>query len=374
MVQASKAAAAHTAPTALLDLPSCPGRAVLRAALMALRVPPVPLPAEAEARRQSLAGLASQSSTVAFIDISHAQGSRASGLADLFAQAPSGPARRRIMLTRLGAGHVSEADRQWVHELGFADLLPELELQDAAGTLRRAVDWAAQETGLATLPPAELGRFVRAAVQPATQASTQSAARSAAQSATDSDARALIRRRTGLAAEAFASRLGAALDIRDRRWHLQTYPRCFVGSEAVQRITSAWPCSAAEAVELGQALGRLGLLVHVVHEHAFLDQPLFYRLAWTDGLPAPTLGTLWQSLSLPGGVEAITRRYLGKAYPDCWVGRHAVDHLSAQHGLDRLDAWLALHRMMQFGLFEHVTRARPFIDGDFFYRFAPTGH
>ena len=47
----------------------------------------------------------------------------------------------------------------------------------------------------------------------------------------------------------------------------------------------------------------------------------------------------------------------------------AVDALVARHGLPRLEAWLALHRLMQFGLVEHVTQARPFIDGDYYYRF-----
>jgi hypothetical protein len=33
-----------------------------------------------------------------------------------------------------------------------------------------------------------------------------------------------------------------------------------------------------------------------------------------------------------------------------------------------VDAWLALHRIAQWGWIEHVTRSRPFIDGHFFYR------
>lgn len=348
---------APAAPQVWMDLPHTPGRAALRAALMALRIPPQTLPARASERRAQLAALASQPATVAFIDISHRPGLPATGLADLFSQAPVGSARSRILLTRMSDGHVCEADRHWVRELGFADLLPEPEALDCEGTLRHALDWAARTMGVPTLGEADLARYASASTQPVAEATP----------------RALIRRRTGLAAEAFASRLARVLDIQDRRWRLQAYPRCFIGSEAVQRIAATWSCSRGEAVELGQALGQLGLLVHVVQEHPFLDDELFYRLAWTDAVADEGLGALWNTLSLPGGLEAQTRKYLGKAYPDCWVGRQAVDLLVGKHGLDRLQAWLALHRLMQFGLFEHVTRARPFIDGEFFYRFAPTG-
>ena len=344
-----------------MDLPHTPGRVALRAALMALRVPPLALPADAAGRCRLLAGLSngatSGAASVAFIDISHRADKPATGLLDLFEQAPSGDGRARIALTRLAEGHVSAADRQWVKDLGFADLFAEFEPLDAEGSLRQAVDWAARTMGLPTLPAAELARYVRAS----------------GQAAPSGDARALIRLRTGLSAEQLTSRLASTLAIENRRWRMTTYARCFVGQDAVARIAGIWQCSKAEAVELGQALMRLGLLVHVVQEHPFLDDSLFYRLAWTEKAPTVGLGTLWETLSFPGGVEATTRHYLGKAYPDCWIGRNAVDRLCAQHGLDRLEAWLALHRLMQFGLFEHVTRARPFIDGEFFYRFAPTG-
>jgi hypothetical protein len=304
-----------------------------------------------------LAGLAAQPDAVAFIDISHTPLAPATGLLGLFSEVPPGSARQRVMLTRLVDGHVSEADRQWVQELGFADLLPELDAQDCEGRLREAVDWAAHHLGLATLSAADLARFVRASVPPADQAGP----------------RDLIRRRTGLAAEALVEQLGDVLDIQDRRWRLTSYPRCFVGSEAVARIAAAWRCSREEAVELGQALGRLGLLVHVVQEHPFLDDQFFYRLAWPERPPAVSLATAWETLSLPGGLEAKSRRYLGKAYADCWVGQEAVELLCKRHRIGRLEAWLVMHRLMQFGLFEHVTLDRPFIDGEYFYRFAPTG-
>ena len=37
--------------------------------------------------------------------------------------------------------------------------------------------------------------------------------------------------------------------------------------------------------------------------------------------------------------------------------------------MDLHDAWVLLHRLMQFGLIVHVTQSRPVIDGAFYYRF-----
>jgi hypothetical protein len=71
-------------------------------------------------------------------------------------------------------------------------------------------------------------------------------------------------------------------------------------------------------------------------------------------------------------------------YPHCFVGseavqlivaawrctrEEAVDLLCKRHHIER-EAWLTMHRLMQFGLFEHVVRERGLIDGEFFYRFA----
>lgn len=344
-------------PRVLIDLPRGSARAALRAALMGMRIPPETLPAEPALRRRALAQALAQPSTVAFIDISHRPDAPATGLLNLFSDVPAGAARARVMLTRLAGGAVSEADRRWMRELGFADLLPELDAQDCEGRLREALDWAARHTGLAPLPPPELARFAKAGA-PAAEAAAP---------------RERIRRATGAAAEAWVEQLGDWLDIQDRRWLLTTYPSCFVGREAVSRIAAGLSCSRDEAVALGQALLELGLVVHVMQEHPFLDDDFFYRLAWPERPPAVSLAAAWDTLSLPGGLQAATRRYLGKAYADCWIGQQAVDLLCQRHHISRLEAWLLLHRLMQFGLFEHVTRDRPFVDGEFFYRFAATG-
>jgi hypothetical protein len=336
----------------LLDLPDGPARAALRAGLMAMRLAPTPLPTDRRGRNTVLQSLADKPRAVAFIDIS--QGSTTPLQLDAILPRD---ARRRIVLTRLaagvGLGHVSEADRRWVRRLGFADLIPELDAMDCEGGLRDALDLVARELALETLSPAELARYARVLNDVRDTGS----------------ARATIRALSGLSAEVLAALLAQSLDISDRTWRLQRYPHCFVGTEAVTWLAHHFKRSRPEALALGQALASLGLLVHVAHEHPFLDDTLYYRLAVSPAADALDLGDVLAELMARDGVPVADRSHLGKPYPQCWVGSEAVDLLASRHGLQRHEAWLLLHRLMQFGLIEHVTHSRPFIDGNFYYRF-----
>ncbi len=67
------------------------------------------------------------------------------------------------------------------------------------------------------------------------------------------------------------------VEIRDRRFGLHVYPRCFVGTEAVNWLMQTQLASREEAVRLGQTLMEQGLLHHVTDEHFFKDDYLFYR-------------------------------------------------------------------------------------------------
>ena len=338
--------------TVLLGLPDGPARAALRAGLMAMRLAPTPLPSDRRGRDTVLQGLADKPRAVAFIDISRGS----TTLLQLDAILPR-DTRRRIVLTRLaagaGLGHVSEADRRWVRRLGFADLIPELDAMDCEGGLRDALDLVARELALEPPSPAELARYARVLNDVRDTGS----------------ARATIRALSGLSAEALAALLGQSLDISDRTWRLQRYPQCFVGTEAVAWLARHFKRSRPEALALGQALASLGLLVHVAHEHPFLDDTLYYRLAVSPAADALDLGDVLSELVARDGVPVADRSHLGKPYPQCWVGSEAVDLLGSRHGLQRHEAWLLLHRLMQFGLIEHVTQSRPFIDGNFYYRF-----
>jgi len=68
-------------------------------------------------------------------------------------------------------------------------------------------------------------------------------------------------------------------EVRDRSYHLKTYPACFVGSEAVDWLVQNWGArSREEAVQLGQRLRAEGVFEHVKDiTKPFLDGYYFYR-------------------------------------------------------------------------------------------------
>lgn len=335
--------------TALLDLPAVPGSSALKAGLIAMRMEAAPAPN----LPRSIERLQAEPHSVLFIDISVGVRPSAPTLLQLDGAVPKGEVRRRILLTRLASGHVSAADQQWVQSLGFGGLWSDFNPVEPEGELRSAVDFVADSLGLPKVDTPELARYARVLNT---------------DRAPDSP-RAIVWAATGRSAEQVAAHLFKNLDIRDRTYHLRSYPQCFVGSEAVKWMMRQYKCGPDAAVAVGQALGRLGLLVHVTHDHPFLGADLFYRLMFTTHADSLDLGAAHAALSQSPGVEVADREYLGRVYPLCWVGSDAVDLLAAKFETSRHEACVALHRLAQFGLLEHVAKARPFTDGNYFYRF-----
>jgi hypothetical protein len=72
------------------------------------------------------------------------------------------------------------------------------------------------------------------------------------------------------------------IDIRDRRYHLKIYPRCFIGSEAVDWFVNNLGINRTAAIALGQRLIDERLIHHVVDQHLFKDDQLFYRFYWDE--------------------------------------------------------------------------------------------
>ncbi|MGK7945736.1 MAG: mechanosensitive ion channel domain-containing protein [Microcystaceae cyanobacterium] len=72
-------------------------------------------------------------------------------------------------------------------------------------------------------------------------------------------------------------RSSEGVSIQDRRYRLNLYPNCFVGSEAVDWLAQHYTCSRPEAIELGQILIERGIIHHVTDGHPFEDDYLFYR-------------------------------------------------------------------------------------------------
>lgn len=74
-----------------------------------------------------------------------------------------------------------------------------------------------------------------------------------------------------------AMRSPEGLDIRDRRYRLNIYPLCFIGSEAVDWLVNHKNCPREEAIEIGQILLEQGIIHHVLDQHPFKDGLFFYR-------------------------------------------------------------------------------------------------
>jgi hypothetical protein len=336
---------------AWLDLPDTPDANRLRSGLMAADILPQVLHADPQSWPHQLASPQAGGAGALIVDVSLDPLVPGRPLDRLLATIPAA-FRPRTYLTRLAGGHASPADVAWVHAHGFAGLWCDLGAASSAAGLSPLVQALARDCGVPPPSEATLARFVQVLQVGAPAA----------------DARALVHALAGCAPETLCTRWAAALAIADRRYHLRDWPRCFVGAEAVAALQPLHALTHADAVALGQAMGTLGLLSHVTGDHAFEDSPLFYRLAWSTAADAVPLGDVLADLSDPDALPVRARQHLGRSYAQCWVGSEAVDRVATRWAVDRVDAWIVLHRLMAWGCFEHVLRARPFIDGEFFYR------
>ena len=118
--------------------------------------------------------------------------------------------------------------------------------------------------------------------------------------------------------QALATRLRDLVEITDRKYGFpsKTYSKCFVGSDAVRALIDEHiAADEDDAVRIGNMLLSAGVFHHVVKEHPFKNEPLFYRFAsdedhgqvakkvdgtavsWSDFL-APVTGTRESALSL----------------------------------------------------------------------------
>jgi small-conductance mechanosensitive channel len=76
------------------------------------------------------------------------------------------------------------------------------------------------------------------------------------------------------------------LSVQDRRYRLRSYPRAFVGREAVAWLIAQAGLTREDAIDLGRRLVADGIVHHVLDEHDFCDANLFYRFRLDDPLDA----------------------------------------------------------------------------------------
>ncbi|HBB34635.1 MAG TPA: mechanosensitive ion channel protein MscS [Cyanobacteria bacterium UBA8803] len=80
-----------------------------------------------------------------------------------------------------------------------------------------------------------------------------------------------------------AMRETGGVEIKDRSYHLNIYPSCFIGAEAVEWLVQRYNCSRLEAINLGQILLDRGIIRPVLDEHFFQDDYSFYRFPIDEG-------------------------------------------------------------------------------------------
>lgn len=78
-------------------------------------------------------------------------------------------------------------------------------------------------------------------------------------------------------------RSDGGVEIKTRRHKLKLYQRCFLGNEAVDWIAKQAKVSRTDAVKIGQKMLEKGLFSHVIQEHNFKDESLFYRFNEDQG-------------------------------------------------------------------------------------------
>ena len=262
--------------------------------------------------------------------------------------------RRRVVLTRGSVGPVWAADRAWAKRLGFCDLYPEMDSSSLVAESHDFLDHVAQMTDVASINPNLLSQYF-----------------SAMQVRLDGRSpRGLIRKITGLDAESLCTLVASNVKSLDRTYRLKSYPSCFLGSDAVTWLSTHFRIKRDVALDVGQALEKLGFVSHVVHEQPFADAPNFYRTALSTSADLLSLESVLAVMASQGGVEVRDRSYLGKNYPACFVGSEAVSWIHQKYKLPRHSAEMLLNRLHGFGLLQHVTNEHQVRDDNFFYRFA----
>jgi hypothetical protein len=107
---------------------------------------------------------------------------------------------------------------------------------------------------------------------------------------------------------------------------------------------------------------------HVLKEHDFEDDNLFYRVAPAGRYGRVELSAVIKLLRQARGLVG-DRTWRAASYPSSFIGHEAVDLLAAHHGLNRGEATALGQSLVDLGIVRHVTGEHEFTDGMFYFRF-----
>ena len=334
-----------------LALPHDAAHKAARALVMALGLIPERIKDDPQALQHLQAQLQKHPQAVIFLDLGSLP-SCFKHLPELAQKLPDG-VRKRVILFRHEQGPVWPSDQDWARDLGFAGLFAEIDTASVLTVNAALPVLLAQLAGCPPIAAQKLAQYFGAMLAKPDPLTL----------------RGLIREQCNRDAESLAQIMSSGVKSVDRSYRVTNFAACFLGNEAVQWLRGQYRCSAQIAVQIGQALQKLGLIHHVVHERTFENEGFFYRLDATMHTSQVHLGHLLQQFSGSGGLDIADRSYLSKVYPQCWIAQEAVSLLCMKYRLPRYEAENLLNRLLSYGLIEHVTQAHRVKDAHLFFRF-----
>ena len=177
------------------------------------------------------------------------------------------------------------------------------------------------------------------------------------------------------------------VSIKDRRYLMRVYKRCFIGQEGVTWLVNHLGLSSREeGVRVGQLLLQSFLISHVCYDHSFKDKYLFYSFC-KGGEKVPLPSDISERLNpeliesveriavemaaFESGLQLKKRRWKLKSYENCFTGEEAITWMSMVLGITRNSGVSLGNLMIEKGYVVHVTNSRPFLDEPHLYIFSP---
>lgn len=168
--------------------------------------------------------------------------------------------------------------------------------------------------------------------------------------------------------------------IKDRRYHLRTYPNCFVAKELIDWLLDHKDATDREtAVKLVQKILDHGVIHHVCDEHKeFKDAKIFYRFRKDDGtfpldseVKVFTRGQrIYEKLMSTENFLMQTREEEGMKYQRAVIAREFIDWLIQEGEVTiRSEGEQLCCRLLEYGIIQHVANKHHFVDGNLLYQF-----
>lgn len=139
-----------------------------------------------------------------------------------------------------------------------------------------------------------------------------------------------------------------------------------------------WDYLVARGVRCGQGflMGRpmpIGAFTEWLADDVAASRPAHASLLRSSDaqiMPDPAAQQLWNAMRTPGGLDIRDRMYRLRTYPQCFVGREAVDWMVQHYRVSRDDAVRMGQRLSALGLLSHVLQEHDFEDAELFYELA----